>query len=171
MVYKQTVYYGDVCVNGWHMYLAVSEKGLCYVGSADKGIREMLEWVKTKFPDADLVEAEEEIASFKKQFAEYFNGQRKNFTFPLDVSGTAFQKKVWKHLQEVPYGETVSYLNIAERIGNPRSVRAIGAAVAANPLLIVIPCHRVIRQNGAIGGYRGGISMKRELLLLEKNYL
>lgn len=89
------------------------------------------------------------------------------FTIPIDVYGTAFQLAVWNTVREIPYGETHSYSEIAERIQKPNAVRAVGTAVGANPLLITIPCHRVIGKNGKLTGFRGGLAMKKELLKLE----
>lgn len=108
----------------------------------------------------------------KKQLTEYFAGQRKSFTLPLSISkGTIFQKKVWQALQEIPYGKICTYKEIAEVVASPKAVRAIGQANRMNPLPIVIPCHRVIGQNGQLTGYMGnsedGIAIKRCLLELE----
>ena len=97
----------------------------------------------------------------------YFEGQRVTFDFPLAPSGTPFQQSVWRALCGIPHGETVSYAEIARRVGRPSAVRAVGAANGANPIAIVIPCHRVIGTNGALTGYGGGLDRKRALLLLE----
>ena len=104
-----------------------------------------------------------------KQFQNYFKGQLKSFRFPLDLRlGTPFQQKVWKSLLTIPYGKTRSYKWLAQSIKNPNSARAVGNANGQNPLSIIIPCHRVIRENGELGGYTGGIQIKRNLLELEK---
>ena len=97
----------------------------------------------------------------------YFEGQRVAFDFALAPSGTPFQQSVWRALCGIPYGETVSYAEIARRVGRPSAVRAVGAANGANPIAIVIPCHRVIGTNGTLTGYGGGLDRKRALLLLE----
>ncbi len=97
----------------------------------------------------------------------YFAGRLRRFDLPLNPQGTAFQRKVWAALAEIPYGETISYLTLAHRIGNPRSVRAVGLANGRNPLPIVVPCHRVIGSNGALVGYASGLPIKRALLNLE----
>ena len=93
--------------------------------------------------------------------------KRETFTFPIDAYGTEFQLSVWNTVREIPYGETYSYSEIAERIQSPNAVRAVGAAVGANPLLITIPCHRVIGKDGKLTGFRGGLEMKKALLKLE----
>lgn len=103
-----------------------------------------------------------------KELEEYFAGNRKVFTVPLDLRGTEFQKKVWEALREIPYGETRSYKEIAEKIGNPKASRAVGMANHRNPIGIVVPCHRVVGANGKLTGYAGGIPMKQALLELEK---
>ena len=105
-----------------------------------------------------------------KQLTEYFSGKRKVFGIKVNPAGTPFQKSVWNELLKIPYGETVSYGEIAERIGNPKSVRAVGLANGSNPISIIIPCHRVIGKNGSLVGYGGGLQNKRFLLELEQKY-
>ena len=102
-----------------------------------------------------------------EQLSEYFAGARKEFELPLAPQGTEFQKKVWAELQEIPYGETRSYGQIAATIGNPGAGRAVGMANHKNPLPIVVPCHRVIGAGGSLTGYAGGLDIKRTLLELE----
>lgn len=102
------------------------------------------------------------------QLNEYFAGKRKIFDLPVDSKGTAFQKAVWRELQKIPYGETRSYEDIAVAIGNKKAVRAIGQANGRNPIMIVVPCHRVIRKNGDISGFACGVETKRYLLNLER---
>ena len=101
------------------------------------------------------------------QLDSYFAGHLGSFDLPLNPQGTAFQRKVWAALAEIPYGETISYLELAHRIGNPNAVRAVGLANGKNPLPIVVPCHRVIGSNGALVGYASGLPIKRALLALE----
>lgn len=103
-----------------------------------------------------------------EQLSEYFAGTRKEFELPLAPKGTEFQKKVWTELQKIPYGETRSYGEIAASIGNPKACRAIGGANHNNPIMIMIPCHRVIGANGSMTGYGGGIRVKEYLLELEQ---
>ena len=106
-----------------------------------------------------------------RQLSEYLQGERKTFDLPLRMKGTAFQQNVWRALLEIPYGETRSYKQIAEAIGNPKAVRAVGMANNRNPLLVVVPCHRVIGANGKLIGYAAGIEKKEFLLRLEKSIL
>jgi methylated-DNA-[protein]-cysteine S-methyltransferase len=102
-----------------------------------------------------------------RQLREYFSGRRREFDLPLEPSGTAFQKSVWRRLQEIPYGATISYGELARRVGNPKASRAVGAANGKNPLPIVVPCHRVIGANGKLVGFGGGLPIKHALLELE----
>lgn len=101
------------------------------------------------------------------QLSEYFEGTRKYFNLPINPQGTIFQKKVWKELTKIPYGQTRSYKDIAHAIGNPKAYRAVGMANNKNPITIIIPCHRVIGKNGKLTGYAGGLDLKRFLLTLE----
>lgn len=118
--------------------------------------------------DAELCETPL-LAEAVGQFGDYFAGKLKEFSLPLAPEGTVFMKQVWAALQEIPYGKTASYGEIAERIGKPKAARAVGLANNRNPIPIIIPCHRVIGANGSLTGYAGGLDMKRKLLELEKN--
>jgi methylated-DNA-[protein]-cysteine S-methyltransferase len=107
------------------------------------------------------------LVECERQLAEYFAGRRTEFALTLDLSGTPFQRKVWQALMTIPFGETRSYAQIAEQIGNPRAVRAVGAANGRNPVSIVAPCHRVVGSTGALTGFAGGLEVKARLLALE----
>jgi methylated-DNA-[protein]-cysteine S-methyltransferase len=107
------------------------------------------------------------LADAKSQLAAYFAGERTEFTMPLAPDGTAFQRKVWSELIKIPYGTTVSYGEVARRIGNPSASRAVGLANGANPIAVIIPCHRVIGTDGKLTGYGGGLDRKQKLLDLE----
>ncbi|MFI7639915.1 methylated-DNA--[protein]-cysteine S-methyltransferase [Nonomuraea sp. NPDC049400] len=108
------------------------------------------------------------FAEVERQFAEYFAGERVSFDLPLASHGTAFQERVWAEVAALPYGTTTTYGALAARVGAPRDrIRAVGAAVGANPLLIVRPCHRVVGADGTLTGYAGGVERKHELLTLE----
>lgn len=99
-----------------------------------------------------------------QQLAEYFTGKRREFSLPIQMQGTEFQKKVWKALTQIPYGETRTYGEIAKSIGNPGGARAVGGACNRNPIMIVVPCHRVIGADGKLVGFGGGLEMKEALL-------
>ena len=103
----------------------------------------------------------------ERQLGEYFAGTRNQFDLPLEPTGTEFQKKVWRALQEIPFGQTRSYLDLAKSIGSAKAVRAVGAANGKNPLSIVVPCHRVVGANGTLTGFAGGLEAKAKLLALE----
>ena len=105
-----------------------------------------------------------------QQVTEYLNGRRREFAFPYTLRGTEFQRKVWRALCAIPYGETRTYREIAAAVGNPKACRAVGMANHCNPILIVVPCHRVIGANGKLVGYGSGLDMKGALLQLEKKF-
>ncbi|MFC4023269.1 methylated-DNA--[protein]-cysteine S-methyltransferase [Oceanobacillus longus] len=165
---KETIYYNQLSMDGWTIYIAATEKGLCFVGSQEAGYDEMKSWFERRRPKAFLIEDLNKVLIYKEQLVEYVRGKRKIFDLPIDLIGTEFQTAVWDELQKIPFGETTSYSDIAEQINRPTSVRAVGTAIGANPVLIVVPCHRVISKSGRIAGYRGGIPMKERLLQLEK---
>ncbi len=129
------------------------------------GLREG--WARRWFPGTRLVPYQGGSSPVAEQLAEYFAGQRRRFTLPLDLRGTPFQLRVWEMLQAIEYGEIRSYRQVAVAIGQPRAVRAVGAANGQNPVAIVVPCHRVLGSDGALTGYGGGLALKRWLLELE----
>jgi O-6-methylguanine DNA methyltransferase len=125
-------------------------------------------WINEGFPDHPLAEAAAPvILKFFRQLSEYLEGRRQEFDVPLDLRGSAFQRQVWKELLKIPYGQVISYGEMARRIGRPGACRAVGSANGSNPLPIVVPCHRVIGSNGKLTGYGGGVAMKSFLLQLE----
>ncbi|MGE0406319.1 MAG: methylated-DNA--[protein]-cysteine S-methyltransferase [Candidatus Korobacteraceae bacterium] len=113
-------------------------------------------------------ESEERTRQYRTELEDYFLGEKKEFTFPLDLRGTEFQKRCWHALLEIPYGETRSYADIALAIGSPQAFRAVGMANNRNPIPIVVPCHRVIASDGSLCGYGGGMEIKEKLLRLER---
>ena len=108
------------------------------------------------------------LKDVRKELDQYFAGRLKQFSTPVALNGTQFQNAVWQELQRIPYGETLSYLDLAKRIKKPAAVRAVGMANGANPIAIIVPCHRVIGSNGSLTGFGGGLPTKRALLELEK---
>ena len=117
-----------------------------------------------------LSKKEKIITQTISQLTEYFDGQRKVFDLPLTMNGTDFQLQAWQQLQKIPYAETLSYGEQAKKMGDKNKARAVGAANGLNPISIIIPCHRVIGNNGDLVGFRGGVKKKSYLLALEKNY-
>ena len=118
-------------------------------------------------PEPDWIYSEKPFAAARQQLQEYFAGERKEFDLPLQLTGTEFQVRVLEELQRIPYGETTSYADIAERIGRPKAMRAVGAANGRNPIPIIVPCHRVIGSSGDLTGFGGGLDTKEALLRLE----
>lgn len=118
-------------------------------------------------PESGWIEDESAFDAAVTQLTEYFAGKRSEFDLALNPSGTEFQRRVLDELQRIPYGETASYSDIAERVGRPAAVRAVGAANGRNPIPIIIPCHRVIGKSGKLTGFAGGLDVKRQLLELE----
>jgi methylated-DNA-[protein]-cysteine S-methyltransferase len=107
------------------------------------------------------------LSEAKKQLDDYFSGTRKTFNLPVVLSGTPFQYQVWEAVNKIPFGQTTSYLKLSQALGNPAAIRAVGAAIGANPILVIIPCHRIIGTNGQLTGYAGGLDRKEKLLELE----
>ncbi len=146
--------------------------GLIHVVVDEIGVKKVFlfkeDWEDYLTENADIKLDKQTCKDVVIQLDEYFNKKRKNFQLPLSIKGTEFREKVWNALREIPYGEVRSYLQIAEAIGNPKAVRAIGQANRANQLPIIIPCHRVIGKNGDLVGFAGDkINVKRFLLELE----
>ena len=141
-----------------------SPAGILKIAEDDQGITEV------SFQDekgTDQREGSLYLQETQRQLEEYFAGSRISFDVPLSLKGTEFQKKVWHALMEIPYGHTACYQEVASMIGNANASRAIGNANHHNPVVIIVPCHRVIRADGSIGGYGGGIERKKYLLNLE----
>lgn len=102
-----------------------------------------------------------------QQLEEYFSGERKTFDMPIGLGGTDFQRKVWLEVGSIPFGQTTTYMKISQKLGNPGAIRAVGAAIGANPILVILPCHRVLGSDGKLTGYAGGLHRKKALLELE----
>jgi O-6-methylguanine DNA methyltransferase len=144
-----------------------SEKGLVYIGLPNEMGRGFAGWKKTYAKDAEIVESRAKNDAVIDQLIEYAEGTRRVFEIDLDMRATPFQKSVYKFVSKIDYGETLSYSDIADAIGNPKAVRAVGAANGANPIPLVVPCHRVIARGGALQGYAGGLDLKAKLLAME----
>lgn len=144
------------------------------IGIADNGKGITNIYIKDKLKIEKDIEVKETklIKEAASQLNEYLSGSREDFSIPFDLEGTEFQVKVWNELIKIPYGETRTYKEIAEKMGNPKAARAIGMANNKNPILIMIPCHRVVGKNKSLVGYAGGLEMKEKLLQIEhKNSL
>lgn len=164
---NKTIYWTLLVHENWRMHIAATSNGLCFIGSQNDNFEELNTWAKRKLPQHTFIQNPDYLQTYTKELIEYLETKLETFTIPIDVYGTAFQLAVWNTVREIPYGETHSYSEIAEKIQKPSAVRAVGTAIGANPLLITIPCHRVIGKNGKLTGFRGGLEMKKELLKLE----
>lgn len=142
--------------------IAATSKGLCYV-NFQNGLNK-------RIPDHEWVRNETRLSEVKEQISAYFAGTLKTFILPLDLKGTEFQRNVWSALQKIPYGTTMTYGELAQQIGKPKAARAVGNANNANPIPIIIPCHRVIGSRGELIGYAGGVEIKSALLKFEANH-
>ncbi len=160
----ETLYYSRLESPVGILYVGVSEQGMVLL---DLHGGEFLRGKQTGKNKVQWMEAEEKTAPYVRELKEYFADRRKEFSFPLDLRGTKFQKRCWQALLKIPYGKTRSYAEIAREVGSPQSFRAVGQANHQNPVAIVVPCHRVITSDGKLGGYGGGLAMKEKLLRLE----
>jgi len=147
--------------------------GSVLVGATDKGVSAILlgdrsetlvRELQGRFPEATLVSGDQNLRSLVAKVVAFVEAPTRPLGLPLDLRGTAFQQRVWQALRDIPAGSTVSYTEIAERIGAPKAVRGVAQACAANAIAIAIPCHRVVRKSGALSGYRWGVERKRALL-------
>ena len=149
------------------MLIAATEKGICAIQFADSD-EELLQGLMREFPFAVRKRDDQAMAEWKANLARLIDGKETSASLPLDIRATAFQRRVWEFLQRIPRGETRSYSDVARKIGMPRATRAVARACATNPVAVAIPCHRVVREDGEMGGYRWGIERKEKLLEMEQ---
>src|SRR5699024_5174313 len=160
-----TLYIDKVESHVWSGFIVVSEKGLCFVSHYTEDLSDVVAWQMKHYPESKLISDREKVAPYRKQFEEYLEGTRFEFDLPVDLIGTDFQKSVWDAMLQIPYGETASYLDLAQMIGRDyKSTRAVGGAVGRNSLSIIYPCHRIVGQDGSLTGYGGGLDNKIALL-------
>jgi AraC family transcriptional regulator of adaptative response/methylated-DNA-[protein]-cysteine methyltransferase len=150
---------------GW-VLVAATEQGICAIDFGETS-QVLAQQLRVRFPKAQLRDNDPTFATWIAQVTAFIEAPRRGLDLPLDIQGTAFQRRVWKALQEIPPGKTESYTEVAERIGSPTAARAVARACASNTIAIAIPCHRVVRSNGDLSGYRWGIERKRALLARE----
>lgn len=146
--------------------VAWTSRGLCSVKIGDSR-KAVVASLRAEFPKA-VLEGASEVSPFAAAMLEHVTGERREIDLPLDIRATAFQLRVWRALKQIPYGETRSYSEVAESIGAPRAARAVARACATNPVALAIPCHRVVRNDGSLGGYGFGVERKEVLLATEK---
>ena len=147
------------------MLIAATEKGLCSVKLGDDAAK-LLRLLQEEFSSADFLPSG--LHDLKRQISSFIKGEGNLARIPLDIRGTVFQQRVWRELRRIPHGETRSYRDIARAIGAPAAVRAVGSACGANPVALVVPCHRVLRADGGLGGYAWGVERKQRLLEIER---
>ena len=151
---------GKVLVAGTHRGVSA-----VYFGSSEKTLVSEL---RAEYPQADISPADQTFSAWVQAIVRHLEGKQPRLDLPLDVQATAFQRRVWQELQRIPYGSTRTYAQVAKALGDPRAVRAVARACATNPVSIVVPCHRVIRGDGSLAGYRWGLQRKGKLLEREK---
>jgi O-6-methylguanine DNA methyltransferase len=163
------VYWDEVSSPLGPCFVIATENGVCWTGTPGTPLEEGLIRTKKWLNFDHVVQASqvEPLQQAVQELQRYFAGEKITFSCPLDLQGTAFQVSVWQALRDIPYGETRSYAEIAQVTGRPSAVRAVGAANGANPIAVIVPCHRVIGSNGTLTGYGGGLSTKSWLLSLE----
>lgn len=154
------------CPLGW-LLIANTTKGICALSLGDSP-QDLLNWLEAEFPGAKLTKDINDSQGYAAHVLSYLRGEQPHCDLPVDVRSTAFQAMVWQELRRIPYGAIRSYSEIAEAIGQPAAVRAVARACATNPVSLVVPCHRVVRKTGNLGGYRWGLKRKKALLELEK---
>lgn len=149
------------------MLVAATERGICSIriGGAES---EMRRGLAREFPAAKIRRDESALGRWVRAIVDHLEGKAPNLDLPVDARATAFQWRVWEELRAIPYGETRSYQEVARLVGRPKAARAVGRACATNPVAVVIPCHRVVRGDGSLGGYAWGLDVKRALLEREK---
>ena len=150
------------------LFAATGERGLAYLELPHASGRLFAGWRRVAAPEVRVVEGFAPNRAVVAQVCEYLEGKRRAFELPLDLRGTPFQRRVWEALLAIPYGETRTYGQVAGAIGRPGALRAVGAANGANPVPLVVPCHRVVAAGGRLGGFGGGLPLKARLLALER---
>jgi len=154
------------CVLG-RLLIARTEKGICGVKLGDRD-EDLFSDLKEEYPRAEISKDEKNLKKFTQIILDHLDGKTPDINLPIDVQATAFQMQVWEELRKIPYGETLSYSEVAEKIGNKKAVRAVASACARNKVALIIPCHRVVGKNGKMSDYRWGTERKKKLLENEK---
>jgi O-6-methylguanine DNA methyltransferase len=160
-------YYGIFDSRLGVLCIASTEKGVCKIAFPKESVEDFFGWLRAHFASQNTIEDKSKNRVVLAELDSYLAGELREFQSPLDLRGTEFQMKVWRELRTIPYGTTCSYRDIAERIGHPRAYRAVGSANRANPIPIIVPCHRVIGRDGSLRGYGSGLAVKERLLRLE----
>jgi AraC family transcriptional regulator of adaptative response/methylated-DNA-[protein]-cysteine methyltransferase len=148
------------------MLVAATEKGICFVSLGDN-VGTLKRSLREEFPAADLQRSGPKLKAWARSILRHLKNRQRRLDLPLDIRATAFQSRVWTAIRSIPYGQTRSYKQIAKAIGKPAAIRAVARACATNPVSVIVPCHRVVREDGKLAGYRWGLKRKRELLAKE----
>ncbi|KRF07150.1 hypothetical protein ASG89_17535 [Paenibacillus sp. Soil766] len=174
---RDTIYWGAVRLQDHNFVMAITDVGLGYLQFQKDDSRDgvdveswqaFTQWARKLVHPSGWIQQEDKLKPYMQQVDEYLRGDRSIFSLALDLRGTSFQQSVWRALHEIDHGQTVSYSQVAQSIDKSSAVRAVGTAIGANPVLIVVPCHRVVGKDGALTGYRGGLGNKEKLLQLER---
>ena len=167
---SETIYWDALNFGSKNFYLATTGKGILII-KLDPSYESFADFVKKRVPNPVLVQDPQRLEECSRQLTEYFEGKRTVFDLPFDLRGTAFQVAVWEALARVPFGKTCSYADIAREIENEKAVRAVGNACGLNPLIVVVPCHRILGKDGGLHGFSavGGLTTKEEFLQHERN--
>ncbi|MFL5625369.1 MAG: methylated-DNA--[protein]-cysteine S-methyltransferase [Ktedonobacteraceae bacterium] len=166
-----TLFWSSISSHKGTCVVMATEAGVCWAGTPGTPAAEGFAWLRRKLAYTEVIEGEE-VAPLRQAMDElrrYFTGEPLQFACPLDLHGTPFQIAVWQEMFRIPYGETLTYAELADTIGRHGAARAVGSACATNPVAVIVPCHRVVGSNGSLIGYGGGLSTKEWLLALEKS--
>lgn len=164
---EETVYIAQLETEFGNLGALMTSQGLARLTLPNQDEEELHRWIRRYEPQAEVCAEPYVFHPLLEQLYYYLDGNLMEFYVPLDLRGTEFQLKVWEELQNIPYGQVCTYADIAHRLGNPRAARAVSQAVAANPIPIIIPCHRVIGKDGSLSGYVGGVAFKQRLMHIE----
>lgn len=150
-----------------HIYVASTERGVCKISVPKESRKDFFAWLEQQFGLEAVVDNKSRNRDVIDQLTRYFNGKLARFTCPVDLAGTPFQIRVWKEIAKISYGSVITYSQLAKRVGVPKGFQAVGRATGANPVPIIIPCHRIVGSGGSLVGYSAGIKTKEFLLRLE----
>ncbi len=150
-----------------HVYVASTDRGVCKISIPRETKKDFFRWLRDHFSEDEVVENWSKNQEVIDELNRYFDGKLAKFRCSLDEIGTVFQSRVWREIRKIPYGTTITYKQLARRVGTPKGYQAVGRAVAANPLPIIVACHRLLGSDGSLTGYSAGIKTKEFLLRLE----
>ena len=162
-----SIRYGIASCRLGRLLVAATEKGVCRVSIADT-VGELVQDIENEYPHANLRRSDDKLKEYLNIVSRLAEGEQTSESLPLDVRASAFQCRVWERLKAIPHGKTMTYKGIAEDLGLPKGARAVGSTCARNPVALLVPCHRAVRADGSLAGYRWGVERKRKLLGMEK---